>query len=386
MKKLIALALAALMIFALVACADSTTPTEAKPAETQAAKPAETQAAKPAETQAPAPAPAADETALVGVSMPTKDLQRWNQDGANMEKLLKEAGYEVDLQFGANDANLQVSQIENMIANGAKVVVISAIDGDALGTVLAQAKEAGCKVIAYDRLIMGSDAVNYYATFDNTLVGVMQGEYIEKALNLAAGGNYNIEFITGDPGDNNINFFYDGAMSVLQKYLDNGTLTCQSGQVAKMDVATEGWSSENAQNRFETILNTYYADKQLDAVMCSNDSTAQGVAAALASSYNNSVYPILTGQDCDIVSTINMMDGKQAMSVFKDTRDLAAKAVEMVDAIVKGGEPPINDTETYDNGTGIIPSYLCSPKVCTKDTIKEILLDSGYYTEADLAH
>jgi len=386
MKKLIALALAALMIFALVACADSTTPTEAKPAETQAAKPAETQAAKPAETQAPAPAPAPDETALVGVSMPTKDLQRWNQDGANMEKILKDKGYEVDLQFAANDANLQVSQIENMVANGAKVVVISAIDGDALGTVLAQAKEAGCKVIAYDRLIMGSDAVTYYATFDNTLVGVMQGEYIEKALNLAAGGNYNIEFITGDPGDNNINFFYDGAMSVLQKYLDNGTLTCQSGQTAKMDVATEGWSAENAQNRFETILNTYYADKQLDAVMASNDSTAQGVAAALASSYSNSVYPIITGQDCDIVSTINMIDGKQAMSVFKDTRDLAAKAAEMVDAIVKGGEPPINDTETYDNGTGIIPSYLCSPKVCTKDTIQEILIDSGYYTEDQLAH
>jgi len=365
MKKLIALLLALAMVFALVACA-------AKHTE------------EPAETEEPA----TEEGGLVGVSMPTKDLQRWNQDGDNMKKLLEEAGYEVDLQYAANDTSMQVSQIENMIANGAKVLVIAAIDGESLGTVLAQAKEADVKVIAYDRLIMNSDAVTYYATFDNTLVGVMQGEYIEKALDLPNAGDktYNIEFITGDPGDNNINFFYDGAMSVLQKYLDSGVLVCQSGQTAKMDVATEGWSAENAQNRFENILSTYYADKQLDAVMASNDSTAQGVATALASSYSNDVYPIITGQDCDIVSTMNMMDGKQAMSVFKDTRDLAAKTVEMIDAIMKGTEPPINDTETYDNGTGIIPSFLCEPKVCTADNIQEILIDSGYYTEADLAH
>jgi len=324
---------------------------------------------------------------LVGVAMPTKDLQRWNQDGENMKAQLEAAGYQVDLQYGANDIATQVSQIENMIANGCKVLVIASIDGDSLGTVLAQAKEAGIPVIAYDRLIMNSDAVSYYATFDNWLVGVTQGKFIEDALDLKnAEGPFNMEFITGDPGDNNINFFYDGAMSVLQKYLDSGVLVCQSGQTAKMDVATEGWSAENAQNRFENILSTYYADKQLDAVLASNDSTAQGVATALASSYSNDVYPIITGQDCDIVSTMNMMDGKQAMSVFKDTRDLAAKTVEIIDAIMKGTEPPINDTETYDNGTGIIPSFLCEPKVCTKDNIQEILIDSGYYTEADLAH
>jgi putative multiple sugar transport system substrate-binding protein len=394
MKKIIALLLAALMIFALVACNGETTADTEKPADTKAASadtpaPADEPADEPAAETEPAdePAPADEGPALVGVSMPTKDLQRWNQDGANMKEKLEAAGYEVDLQYGANDINTQVSQIENMIANGAKVIVIAAIDGDSLGTVLAQAKENNIPIIAYDRLIMNSDAVSYYATFDNYLVGVMQGQYIVDALGLDSNdGPFNIEYITGDPGDNNINFFFDGAMSVLQPYVDEGKLVCQSGQTEKMDVATPGWATDKAQERFENILSTYYADKPLHAVMASNDSTAQGVANALASSYSNDVYPIITGQDCDIVSTQNMMDDKQAMSVFKDTRDLADKAVEMVDALVKGAEPPINDTETYDNGTGIIPSYLCSPKVCTKDTIQEILIDSGYYTEEDLAH
>ena len=383
MKKLIALLLALVMVVCLVACnkTEEPAPDADASADTEPAPDAE-----PTPDAEPEPEPEVEEGGLVGVSMPTKDLQRWNQDGDNMKKQLEAAGYDVDLQYAANDTATQISQIENMIANGAKALVIAAIDGDALGTVLDQAKEAGVAVIAYDRLIMGSDAVSYYATFDNHLVGVMQGQYIEETLDLANAGDktYNIEFITGDPGDNNINFFFDGALEVLQKYLDKGILVCVSGQTAKMDVATEDWSAAKAQERFENILSTYYADKQLDAVMASNDSTAQGVATALASSYSNDVYPIITGQDCDIVSTQNMLDGKQAMSVFKDTRDLAAKAVEMVDAIMKGTEPPINDTETYDNGTGIIPSFLCSPKVCTKDTIQEILIDSGYYTEADL--
>ncbi len=378
MKKLIALLLALVMVVGLVACA----PSEPTPAPEADPAPVEEDPAPVEEDPAPV-----EEGGLVGVSMPTKDLQRWNQDGDNMKAQLEALGYTVDLQYAANDPAMQISQIENMIANGAKALVIASIDGEALGTVLAQAKEADCKVIAYDRLIMGSDAVTYYATFDNTLVGVMQGQYIEEQLDLANAGDktYNIEFITGDPGDNNINFFFDGAMSVLQKYVDSGVLVCQSGQTAKLDVATEGWDAAKAQERFENILSTFYADKQLDAVMASNDSTAQGVATALSTAYSNDVYPIITGQDCDIVSMQNMLDGKQAMSVFKDTRDLAAKAAEMVDAIMKGTEPPVNDTETYDNGTGIIPSYLCAPKSCTLDNYKELLIDSGYYTEDQLA-
>ncbi len=327
-----------------------------------------------------------DDSKLVGVAMPTKDLQRWNQDGDNMKSELEKAGYTVDLQYGANDIQEQVKQIENMIANGCKVLVIAAIDGDALGTVLAQAKEKGVKVIAYDRLIMNSDAVSYYATFDNWLVGTKQGEFIEAALDLknANGKKFNMEFITGDPGDNNINFFFDGAMSILQPYLDNGTIVCPSGQTEKAVVATANWATDAAQSRFETILGSYYADgTQLDAVLASNDSTALGVENALAASYTGN-YPIITGQDCDIAIMKNLIEGKQSMSIFKDTRTLAAKTVEMVDAIMKGSEPPINDTKTYDNGTGIIPSFLCEPVACTADNYKEIVIESGYYTEDQL--
>ena len=354
MKKLLALLLALAMIFALAACGG----TGGGDSKTEA--------------------PSGD---LVGVAMPTKDLQRWNQDGENMKAMLEKAGYQVDLQYGANDIATQVSQIENMIANGCKALVIASIDGDSLGTVLAQAKEKGIPVIAYDRLIMNSDAVTYYATFDNWLVGTKQGEFIEAQLGLKDGkGPFNIEFITGDPGDNNINFFFDGAMSILQPYLDNGQLVCPSGQTEKAVVATAAWATDAAQARFENILSSNYADKALDAVLASNDSTALGVENALASSYSGDVYPVITGQDCDIAIMKNLIEGKQAMSVFKDTRTLASKVVEMVDAIMKGEEPPINDTNTYDNGTGIIPSFLCEPVACTVDNYKELLIDSGYYT------
>ena len=322
---------------------------------------------------------------LVGVSMPTQDLQRWNQDGANMEKQLKEAGYEVELLYAANDIPTQVSQVETMIADGCQVLVIASIDGDSLGTVLAQAKEAGIPVIAYDRLIMNSDAVTYYATFDNWLVGVKQGEFIRDALDLDnAEGPFNIEFITGDPGDNNINFFFDGAMSILTPYLESGKLVCPYGQTEKAVVATANWATDAAQARFENILSSYYADgTKLDAVLCSNDSTSLGVQNALKANYTGE-WPVLTGQDCDILSTISMLEGTQSMSVFKDTRTLAAQVVTMVTAILEGTEPEINDTETYDNGTGIIPSFLCEPVACTPDMIQELLVDSGYYTAAEL--
>lgn len=320
---------------------------------------------------------------LIGVAMPTQDLQRWNQDGENMKAQLEEKGYEVDLQFAGNDSAQQASQIENMIANGDQLLVVASIDGDSLGTVLAQAKEAGIPVIAYDRLIMNTDSISYYATFDNYLVGKTQGEYIVDALDLEnQDGPFNIEMVTGDPGDNNVNFFFGGAMDVLQPYIDEGKLVVPSGQMTKDEVATANWATDAAQARFENILSSNYADgTPLHAVLASNDSTALGVTNALAANYTNDVYPIVTGQDCDIANVPNIVNGKQAMSVFKDTRTLASKVVEMVDAIMQGSEAPVNDTETYDNGTGIIPSFLCEPVAVTVDNYKEILIDSGYYTE-----
>jgi len=326
----------------------------------------------------------------VGISMPTQSLQRWNQDGSNMKEMFEAAGYEVILQYGGdNEVDLQISQIENMIAAGVGVLVIAAIDGDSLTGVLASAKDKGIPVIAYDRLIMGTDAVTYYATFDNWQVGVFQGNYVRDALDLNnASGPFNIEFFTGDPGDNNINFFFDGAMSVLQPFLDSGVLVTPSGQTEKLVVATVGWSTEAAQARMENLIsaNGYSpTGTPLHAVMCSNDSTAQGVTNALVNAgFTAANFPIVTGQDCDKVSVINMLAGTQSMSVFKDTRSLAAAVVNMVNAIAKGNTVPVNDTTTYNNGTGIIPSFLCEPVVGLPTNVRELLIDSGYYTAAEV--
>ena len=252
------------------------------------------------------------------------------------------------------------------------------------------ASENNIPVISYDRLIMNSDAVSYYATFDNYKVGQMQGEYIRDALDLDnAAGPFNIELTTGAPDDNNVNFFFGGAMDVLQPYIDSGKLVALSGQNEKAQCATANWSTEEAQKRFENIITFvgYGPDGvKLDAVLCSNDSTSYGVQNALhTAGYTAENMPIITGQDCDKPNVKNLVSGLQSMSVFKDTRTLADATVKMVDAIVKGTEPEINDTEAYDNGTGIIPSYLCDPVVVTKDNYEEILIDSGYYTAEDVA-
>ena len=321
----------------------------------------------------------------VGVAMPTKDLQRWNQDGSNMEASLKEAGYDVDLQYASNEVQTQVNQIQNMIDSGVDVLVVASIDGESLGEVMAAAKEAKIPVIAYDRLIMNSDAVSYYATFDNYMVGTKQGEYIKEQLDLDnAAGPFNMEITTGDPGDNNANYFFNGAMDVLKPYIEEGKIVVKSGQTDFASVATASWATETAQSRAENILSSFYADgTNLDAWLCSNDSTALGVANALAANYTGE-YPVITGQDCDIANVKNMIDGKQSMSIFKDTRTLAAQVVKMVGQIINGETVDVNDTSSYDNGTGIIPSFLCEPVFADVNNYKELLIDSGYYTEDQL--
>lgn len=368
-KKLIAVGMASAMTFSLAACTSGSDAGNSNSGKT------ENQDEKK-QTKAG--------TGRIGVAMPTKDLQRWNQDGENMKKQLEDAGYEVDLQFASNNVETQVSQIENMISGGCDVLVIGSIDGDSLGTPLKTAEEEGIPVVSYDRLIMNSSAITYYATFDNYLVGQKQGEYIVDELDLDnAAGPFNLEIFTGDPGDNNVNFFYGGAMDVLQPYIDDGKLVVQSGQVQKEEVATADWSTEKAQSRMDAILASNYADKNLDAVLCSNDSTALGVENSLEANYDGE-WPIITGQDCDKPNVKNLVAGKQSMSVFKDTRKLAEQTVKMVDAIMSGSEAETNDDESYDNGTGIIPSYLCEPTVVTLDNYQKMLIDSGYYTESDV--
>lgn len=327
----------------------------------------------------------------IGVSMPTKSLQRWNQDGSNMKEQLEKSGYEVDLQYaGDNEISMQVSQVENMITGGCDVIVIASIDGSSLTEALKGAKEKNIPVIAYDRLIMNSDAVKYYATFDNYLVGKTQGEYIRDALDLEnKDGPFNIELFTGSADDNNVNFFFGGAMDVLKPYIDSGKLVVPSKQTTKDQCATENWSSEKAQSRMENLITSqgYGPDKKkLDAVLCSNDSVSLGVQNALKSAgYTADNHPVVTGQDCDKPNVKNIKEGMQNMSIFKDTRLLANKALAMIDAVVKGTEPEVNNTTDYDNGTGKIPSYLCQVETITKDNYQAKLIDSGYYTEADIA-
>ena len=384
-KKLVSGLLCAAMSVSLLAGCGSD-PTANKASSAPAASSAVASEA-PASTAAASTAAASTTAAAggkVGVAMPTKDLQRWNQDGSNMQKQLEAAGYTVDLQYANNDVATQVSQIENMIANGDQILVVASIDGSSLGTVLAQAKEQNIPVIAYDRLIMDTDAVSYYATFDNYKVGTTQGQYIIDQLDLTnQKGPFNLEIFTGDPADNNAQFFYSGAMDLLQPYVDNGTLVVKSGQTKFADVATANWSTETAQSRMENLISSYYGDKQIDVVLCSNDSTALGVENALTSSYKGN-WPIITGQDCDIANVKNMLAGKQSMSIFKDTRELAKQVVKMVGQIMTGATVDVNDTKSYDNGTGIIPTYLCEPVFADKDNYKELLIDSGYYTEDDL--
>lgn len=324
----------------------------------------------------------------VGVSMPTKSLQRWNQDGANMKKTLEEKGYEVELEYAENKTELQISQIENMVTKGVDILVIAAIDGSSLTNVLDSAKEEGVEVIAYDRLIMNTDAVSYYATFDNYKVGAIQGEYIEDKLGLKEGdGPFNLEIATGPLDDNNVKFFFSGAMDVLQKYIDNGQLVVRSGQVTMEQTATPDWDEQEAQARMDNILTAYYTDEIIDAVLCSNDSVSLGVQSALKSAgYGTSEkpMPIITGQDANISNVKAIIAGDQSMSVFKDTRALADKVTEMIDAIVNGKEVEVNDTGTYNNGVKIVPSYLLEPQFVDKSNYKELLIDSDYYTEDEL--
>lgn len=327
--------------------------------------------------------------ALIGVAMPTQSLQRWNQDGANMKSQLEAKGYKVDLQYSNNDVNTQVQGIENMITKGCKVLVVASIDGAALTDVLKKAGDNGVKVIAYDRLIMKTSNVDYYATFDNFKVGVIQGQYIEKKLGLKDGkGPFNIELFAGSPDDNNATFFYNGAMSILQPYIDNGKLVIGSKQKDFTTIAIQGWDSAKAQARMDNLITANYASgKKLDVVLSPNDSLAIGIVASLKNAGYGTAdkpFPVLTGQDCDKPNVLAMINNQQSMSIFKDTRTLAAKVVEMVDAILQGKTAETNDTKTYNNGVKVVPSFLCDPVYADKDNYKQILIDSGYYKESDL--
>ncbi|MGM0386885.1 MAG: multiple monosaccharide ABC transporter substrate-binding protein [Actinomycetota bacterium] len=329
---------------------------------------------------------------LIGILMPTRSLERWNRDGANLEELLGEMGYETSLQYANNEVDQQTTQLQNVINQGAEVLVVASIDGTALGPVLQTAQDRGIAVIAYDRLINDTEAVDYYATFDNYRVGQFQGQYIIDTLGLETeAGPFNFEPFAGSPDDNNARFFFSGAWDLLLPYVESGVLTVPSGKAPASNdewttIGIQSWESARAQSEMDNRLNSFYRDKKVDAVLSPNDSLALGIAQSLdAAGYTpGEDWPLLTGQDGDLANVKNMIAGMQSMTVFKDTRKLGEQVATMVDQIMKGEEVDVNDTETYDNGVKIVPSYLLDPQVVTPDTIQEDLVDSGFYTAAEL--
>ena len=319
----------------------------------------------------------------VGISMPTKSSARWIDDGNNMVKYFQEKGYKTDLQYAEDDIPNQLAQIENMVTKNDKVLVIAAIDGTTLTDVLQKAAEQGVKVIAYDRLIRGSANVDYYATFDNFQVGVLQASYIEKALGLKDGkGPFNIELFGGSPDDNNAYFFYNGAMSVLKTYIDSGKLKVASGQMGMDKVATLRWDGATAQARMDNLLSAYYGNKHLDAVLSPYDGISIGIISSLKGVGYGSAdqpMPVISGQDAEVPSIKAILRGDQYSTIFKDTRELAKVAADMVDAALAGKPVNVNDTKSYNNGVKVVPSYLLKPVVVDKSNWEKVLIDSGYY-------
>ena len=330
----------------------------------------------------------AQEAGYVGISMPTKSSARWISDGESMVQFFEEAGYRTDLQYAEDDIPNQLAQIENMIVKGVDALVIAAIDGTTLSDALSQAAEQGIAIIAYDRLIRDSGEVDYYATFDNYQVGVLQAQSLVEGLGLPeAEGPFNIEVFGGSPDDNNAYFFYDGAMSVLQPYIDDGTLVVQSGQMGMDTVGTLRWDGAVAQSRMDNLLSAYYTDQQVDGVLSPYDGLSIGILSSLKGvGYGSGdlPMPVVTGQDAELPSVKSILAEEQYSTVFKDTRELARVTVGMVDALLQGGEPEINDTETYDNGVKVVPSYLLEPVSVDAENWEEVLVGSGYYSEDEI--
>ncbi len=335
-----------------------------------------------------------DGRTVVGISMPDRLLERWNRDGAYLKKQFEKADCEVILRYANNLIDTQISDLRDMIKEGADLLVVTAVDGAALSSVLEEAADYGVKVIAYDRLLMETDAVSYYVSFDNYMVGVLQAEYVISQLGLnTESSTRNIEFVTGDPVDNNARFFYQGAMDTLKPYLDSGKLHVLSTQTGFYETATAQWSTDIAQQRLQIILNSYYPKgTRLDAVLCANDSTALGATRALQADYNGNNKVIVTGQDGDIANIYNIIDGSQSMTVYKHLQEESVVTVALGKDIIAGNTPDDKlisnsawdfdctyDTEEYNNGNKVVPSYLLRPIAITADNIEKELFETGIY-------
>jgi putative multiple sugar transport system substrate-binding protein len=325
----------------------------------------------------------AEDKGLIGIAMPTKSSSRWISDGENLKKGFEARGYQVDLQYAEDDIPTQLAQIESMVTKGARALVIASIDGTTLADILQKAHDRKVAVFAYDRLIRNSPNVDYYTTFDNFKVGVLQAQSIVDKLGLKEGkGPFNIELFGGSPDDNNAYYFYDGAMSVLKPYIDKGQLVVRSGQMGMDKVGTLRWDGAAAQARMDNLLSAYYTNARLDAVLSPYDGLSIGILSSLKGvgyCTEERPCPVVTGQDAEIPSVKAIIRGEQTSTVFKDTRELAKVTVKMVDRLLSGGTPEVNDTKTYNNGVKVVPAYLLTPVLVDASNWKQVLVDSGYY-------
>ena len=386
MKKTLALILAACMSFSLVACGGGGENSTPNPGSQS------TGGSQVSGSQTTTGGDAAGKT--VGIAMPTQSLERWNRDGAYLDEQFKAAGYKTIVTYSDNKNEQQVNDIQNMLSQGVDLLIIAAIDGNGLNTVMNDAGAANIPVIAYDRLIM-NDNVSYYVSFDNYTVGKLQGTYVKDTLDLDnAAGPFNIEFTGGDPADNNAPFFFNGAMDTLKPYIDSGKLNVVSGQTEFSVVGTEQWKTEAALNRAQNVLASYYSDgTKLDAWLCSNDSTALGVTQAVLSDYAGGNSVIITGQDGDVANLRNIKDGVQSMTVYKAVANEAVVTLDLAKAILDGKTADAclisgagwsfdcaYDTDSYETTPGNkCPSFLLVPDVVTADNMEEKLVTPGYY-------
>jgi putative multiple sugar transport system substrate-binding protein len=324
----------------------------------------------------------------VGIAMPTQSSERWIKDGHSMKDILEKRGYQVDLQYAEDDIPTQKSQIENMVTKGAKVLVIAAVDGSTLFQTLTQAGKDGVKIISYDRLLVNTNAVSYYATFDNRKVGQLQAQSLIQGMKKLRGkGPWNVELFAGSPDDTNSFYFYKGAMDVLKPFMDKKQIIVPSKQITQDKIGTLRWDGSVAQARMDAILAANYTGgKPLHGVLSPYDGISRGVLSSLISFgyIPGKNLPVVTGQDAEAASIKLIKAGQQYSTILKDTRELAKVASSMVDAVLTGAKPKINDTKTYNNNVKIVPSYLLTPYIVTKANYKKLVIDTGYLKESDI--
>lgn len=331
----------------------------------------------------------ANEGATIGIAMPNTTSTRWVSDGESMVDQFGDMGYKTELQYAEDDVDTQNQQIQSMIDNDDALLVVAAVDVGGLGDTLADAAAKGIPVIAYDRLLTDTKNVDYQATFDNERVGSLQADYIVNQLKLNAddGETHTIELFAGSGTDINAKYFYDGSMAVLKPYIASGKLVVVSGQTKFKQMTTENYSADKAAKRMAKLLEQYYGNQTLDAVLSPYDGMTIGIIDALKDAgYGTSdlPLPVNTGQDAELASVKSIIAGEQDQTVYKDTRELAKVAVEQANALLTGSEPIVNDTSSFNNGAKDVPTYLLYPVEVTKSNYKTLLVDSGYIEASDL--